>query len=698
MYWFYVVATFATVAFLAYLYDLLVRRREAAHPVRETRGFSRAQTGDLVTAVLPLTWSATMVMHASTHSINFDENTAGAAFSFTVIAYQWGWNYYFPRDVVSQMEAAPRVVGRGRVVCFSPSPQEGREAAAADLWAVRATLGARHASRTGRLNAPGSALALALPTDVPAGALAALPRGAQWRAAAALNPAALGDAAPSPRPPAPGGGFGAGSPVWGLDTATAFVARPSAFIAGDRIALGVGHYRPSAPAGRLGAGFWAGLRGARSPLVAPAPSLAPALGNLGGAASEGRPVYPLAAVAAGLDALRGGRATAPAQHLLWTGPDAVTGAGFTALASTEDMGWLTPVPAREASTRAALGVAQAWAGRLPACGTAGRAPGALLAPFDVAARSLWSHVGGGLPLAWVGASAALEADIGPDSAASWAVGLAPDLSAGALGGAAAGLLGTAPSLGVRAAALPRSEGPAFGLSNLGLAPVASAGAAPRGVAPLGRPVATAPRPRQARAAAGAGAAPAASLRPRAPAPRQLGAGAAPLCGGAAPARAHLLPGLAGLGLDEGRLVRGGAARIGDPALVAGKLDAPTGPRLALPLGPTGLVALGWSASASVAAFPSFKVARGGLLRRPMSGLRPAPGAAAPLVAPLAAPFLGKVGAPIGASRLRLWAHGAGAGAPAGSALDVARASWAATWAFVGPAPTEDLDPAFINTV
>lgn len=90
VYWFYVVATFTTVAFLGYLYDLFVRRREAAHPVRETRGFSRAQTGDLVTAVLPLTWSATMVMHASTHSINFDENTAGAAFSFTVIAYQWG--------------------------------------------------------------------------------------------------------------------------------------------------------------------------------------------------------------------------------------------------------------------------------------------------------------------------------------------------------------------------------------------------------------------------------------------------------------------------------------------------------------------------------------------------------------------------------------------------------------------------------
>lgn len=83
-------ASFTTVAFLAYLYDFFVRRRETAHPIRETRGFSRAQTGDLITAVLPLTWSATMVMHASTHSINFDENTAGTVFSFTVIAYQWG--------------------------------------------------------------------------------------------------------------------------------------------------------------------------------------------------------------------------------------------------------------------------------------------------------------------------------------------------------------------------------------------------------------------------------------------------------------------------------------------------------------------------------------------------------------------------------------------------------------------------------
>lgn len=88
IYWFFFVATFATVVFFWYLYDFKVRRVETAHPIRETRGFSRAQTGDTLTAVLPLTWSATMIMHASTHSINFDENTGGTAFSFTVIAYQ----------------------------------------------------------------------------------------------------------------------------------------------------------------------------------------------------------------------------------------------------------------------------------------------------------------------------------------------------------------------------------------------------------------------------------------------------------------------------------------------------------------------------------------------------------------------------------------------------------------------------------
>jgi len=57
-----------------------------------------------------------MLAHAGTHSSNFDENTTATVFSFTVIAYQWGWNYYFPRDVADLLQGAPRLVGHGHLL------------------------------------------------------------------------------------------------------------------------------------------------------------------------------------------------------------------------------------------------------------------------------------------------------------------------------------------------------------------------------------------------------------------------------------------------------------------------------------------------------------------------------------------------------------------------------------------------------
>ena len=696
IYWFYVVATFTTVAFLGYLYDLLVRRREAAHPIRETRGFSRAQTGDLVTAILPLTWSATMVMHASTHSINFDENTAGAAFSFTVIAYQWGWNYYFPRDVVSQMEAAPRIVGRGRVVQFAPTPLETAEVNATDLWAMRATVGGRHGSRTGRLNAS-SALSLTLPTDLPAGALSALPAGAGWRAAAA---AALGEAVPAP---ASGGALGTSaltSPVGGLEVVTSSLARPSAFVAGDRLVLGARHYSaspalPSAPR----AAAWASAAPQGGALRTPTAPGRPLLGHLSGALAEGRPLAPLAPLAEGLDLLRGAQPRTPGQLLLWTGPDAVTGSGSTALASTEDMGWLTPLPAREATARATLATSHAWAEALPAQALAGRAPGPLLLPFDLTARDLLAHVGGTTPVSWVGASAALESEIGSDSQALWAGGLVPDLSAGALAAGTAGGAEVHPAGALRRAALPLAPAlaPALALTSRtpAAAPVGAAPAPALGAA-LGLP--RAPRP----GIAGAGTAALPGLL-QAPSARAGGLGALAALGAGSPlasaaARAPIGPSGPGLGLDEARLVRSAASRLSDPALVAGKVDALTGPSTALPLGPLGLLGLGWSTTASISSYPSFKMARGGILRRPMVGLRGAPAPHQGLPAPLAAPLLGKVGSPLGRPQLRLWAPLEAPAAAVGAPLEGAPMAWASSWAFAGPAPAEDLDPAFINTV
>jgi hypothetical protein len=258
--------------------------------------------------------------------------------------------------------------------------------------------------------------------------------------------------------------------------------------------------------------------------------------------------------------------------------------------------------------------------------------------------------------------------------------------------------------GVRAAPAPRGAGAALDLSAMSRAGGAHGACPHTGLgARLCRPLGTITgrRPGSPRLSGPSSPAPT-------PGTRALGLVGGPRAPGAAarrgptvlvgPTRAAVSPSPVGLGLDESRLVRGAAARLSDPATIAGRLDSPVGPRSSLPLGPTALLGLGWSSTASVFAYPSFKTARGGLMRRPMSGMRSAPSPLTGLPVPTAAPALGKVGGPVGAGRLALWALAPSSAAPAGSALDGARASWAPTWAFFGPAPTEDLDPTFVNTV
>jgi hypothetical protein len=79
----------------------------------------------MLTAVLPLTWSITMLGHASTHSINFDENTTATVLSVSILAYQWGWNYFFPRDVIALIHAQPLSLGRGRVSALGLGSSSG---------------------------------------------------------------------------------------------------------------------------------------------------------------------------------------------------------------------------------------------------------------------------------------------------------------------------------------------------------------------------------------------------------------------------------------------------------------------------------------------------------------------------------------------------------------------------------------------
>ena len=99
VFWFFFLTVFLISLWLSQTFYFLIRGSDRLFLIRETRGFSRAQTGDTLTAIIPMTWSITMLMHASVHSSNFDENTDSTTFSLNVLAYQWGWNYFFPKDI-----------------------------------------------------------------------------------------------------------------------------------------------------------------------------------------------------------------------------------------------------------------------------------------------------------------------------------------------------------------------------------------------------------------------------------------------------------------------------------------------------------------------------------------------------------------------------------------------------------------------
>jgi len=89
-------------------------------------------------------------------------------------------------------------------------------------------------------------------------------------------------------------------------------------------------------------------------------------------------------------------------------------------------------------------------------------------------------------------------------------------------------------------------------------------------------------------------------------------------------RAMFAPSALGFGLDETRLVRTGTSRLADTALIANKLESLGGPSLTLPGTPVSLLSLGWSTTASLSAYPSYKLSRGGVFRRPFTGLANTP--------------------------------------------------------------------------
>jgi hypothetical protein len=68
-------------------------------PKRETRGVSRSKCGDLITATVPVSWAASIIVHESTDAIDFFDGFGTTELAVGIRAYQWGWEYYYPKDL-----------------------------------------------------------------------------------------------------------------------------------------------------------------------------------------------------------------------------------------------------------------------------------------------------------------------------------------------------------------------------------------------------------------------------------------------------------------------------------------------------------------------------------------------------------------------------------------------------------------------
>lgn len=68
-------------------------------PRRETRGVSRSKCGDLITATVPVTWALSIIVSESTDATDYYDGFGTGELIVGVRAYQWGWEYYYPKNI-----------------------------------------------------------------------------------------------------------------------------------------------------------------------------------------------------------------------------------------------------------------------------------------------------------------------------------------------------------------------------------------------------------------------------------------------------------------------------------------------------------------------------------------------------------------------------------------------------------------------
>lgn len=95
--WFFFIflIIFFTTSFIITLHWCNIRIK----PSRETRGVSRSKCGDLITASVPVSWAGSIIIHESTDAVDFYDGFGTSEMAVGIRAYQWGWEYYYPKDI-----------------------------------------------------------------------------------------------------------------------------------------------------------------------------------------------------------------------------------------------------------------------------------------------------------------------------------------------------------------------------------------------------------------------------------------------------------------------------------------------------------------------------------------------------------------------------------------------------------------------
>lgn len=78
-----------------------------SQPRRETRGVSRSKCGDLITAIVPVTWAISIIVSESTDASDTYDGFATKEIMVGIRAYQWGWEYYYPKGINLQYNVKP---------------------------------------------------------------------------------------------------------------------------------------------------------------------------------------------------------------------------------------------------------------------------------------------------------------------------------------------------------------------------------------------------------------------------------------------------------------------------------------------------------------------------------------------------------------------------------------------------------------